>query len=150
MSSYYFFLSIQPNFNPYYGSSIEQCSQPKKNDQIEFTFVLAESSSNKDECLLFHCILDAFMVTQKFFLWVVAVATGNYAPFCIADIKNQFLIDRASCLEKTKTLNAIPTRSLCYLILTSMINSTTHFKTTALSYFKIIWLLFQVWKTKLK
>ncbi len=81
MSSYYFFLSNQPNFNPSYGSSIEQCSQLKKNDQSEFNFVLAESSSIKNKFHLFHCIQDAFIVTQKLISWYLSIATASHIQF---------------------------------------------------------------------
>ncbi len=80
VSSECYILSIQPNFIRSYGSSIEQCSQLKGNDQIEFDFVLAEPSSSKTECTLSHCILDACIVTHKFFSWSISIATANYEP----------------------------------------------------------------------
>ncbi len=81
MSSYYFYLSIQPNCIPSYGSSIEQCSQRKKNDQSEFNFVLAESSSIENKFHLFHCIQDAFIVSQKLTLWYLLIATASHIQF---------------------------------------------------------------------
>ncbi len=81
MYSYYFFLSIQPNLNPSYGSSIEQCSQLKKNDQSKFNFILAESSSIKNKFHLFHCIQDAFIVTQKLISWKLSVVTASHIQF---------------------------------------------------------------------
>ncbi len=64
MSSYYFFLSILPNFNRSYGSSIKQSNQLKKNDQSEFNFVVTECSSIKNKFHLLHCIQDSFTVTK--------------------------------------------------------------------------------------
>ncbi len=78
MSSYYFFLSIQPNFNPSYGSNIEQCGQLKKNDQSELNIVLADSSSIKNKIHLFHCIQDAFIVAQKLISLYLSVATASH------------------------------------------------------------------------
>ncbi len=81
MSSYYFFLLIRLNFNPSYGSSIEQCTHLKKNDQSEFNFVLAESSSIKNKFHLFHCIQDSFNVTQKLISWYLSIAAASHIQF---------------------------------------------------------------------
>ncbi len=103
MSSYYFFLSIQPNSDPSYDSSIEQCSQLKKNDQSEFNFVLAESSSIKDKYHLFHCIQDVFIVTSKFISWYLSIATANYVRFLFHWYQKS--IPDWSCLMLTKDKN---------------------------------------------
>ncbi len=81
MSSYYFFHSNQLNYNPSYGSSIEQCSQLKKNDQSEINFVLAEPSSIENKFHLFHCIQDAFIVTQKLISWYLSIAMASHIQF---------------------------------------------------------------------
>ncbi len=119
MSSYYFFLSIQPTFNPSYGSSIEQCSQLKKNDQSEFNFVLAESSSIKHKFHLFHCIWDAFIVTQKFISWYLSIATASHIQFLHHWYQKS--IPDWSCLMLTKDknvkrdINALAVLSYSYL-----------------------------------
>ncbi len=81
MSSYYFSLWIQPNFNPSYGLIIEQRSQLKKNDQSKFNFVLGESSSIKNTFHHFHCMQDAFVVTQKLIIWYSSIATACHIQF---------------------------------------------------------------------
>ncbi len=40
----------------------------KDDDQSEFKFSLAVTSSSRNERVLFHCILDAFIEIQKFTL----------------------------------------------------------------------------------
>ncbi len=103
MSSYYFFLSIQPNFNTSYGSSIEQCSQLKTNDQSEFNFVLAESSSIKIKFHLFYWIQDTFIVTQKLISWYLSIATASHIQFLHHWYQKS--IPDWSCLVLTKDKN---------------------------------------------
>ncbi len=119
MSSYYFYLSIQPNFNPSYGSSIEQCSHLKENDQSEFNFVLAESSAIKYKFHLFHCIQGAFIVTQKLILWYLSIATASHIQFLHHWYPSS--IPDWSCLMLTKdrrvkrASNALAMVSISYL-----------------------------------
>ncbi len=103
MSSYYFFLSIQPNLNPSYGSSIERYRQLKKNDQSEFNFVLTESSSINSQFHLFHSIQDAFIVTQKLITWYLLMATASHIQF--SHHWYQKSIPDWSCLMLTKDKN---------------------------------------------
>ncbi len=98
-----FFLSIRPYFNPIYGSSIEQCSQLKKNDQSEFKFVLAESGLIKNKYFPFQRIWDAFIVTQNFIPGYLSIAMAN----CIRFLHHlyQKSIPDWSCLMLTKDKN---------------------------------------------
>ncbi len=81
----YVFILLFPfnsaKFKPSYGSSIGKCSQPIKNDQSEFNFLLAESSSMKNEFHLFHYIQDAFIVTQEYISWYLSIATASFIQF---------------------------------------------------------------------
>ncbi len=69
-----FFILVYPKIHTSYVSSIRQCNQRKDNDQSEVTSVMAESSSRKNECSLFHFSLDAFIVKQKFVLRHILIA----------------------------------------------------------------------------
>ncbi len=142
MSFECFLFSIQPKFNPTFLSSVKQCVLPKENDKSEFNCVLVELCSNKNECFLFHCILDAVIVTQKFVSRHLSIVAVNYIRFLHRQFQKS--MPDLSCLKPTKDKNVMPTRLICYLLPLFLINKATLFKVTALSYRKIICTLFQL------
>ncbi len=148
MSSYYFFLSLQPNCNPSYSfwSRIEQRSQLKKNKLSEFNFVLAAFSSIQNKCHLFHCIQDAFLATQKSISRYLSIATANYVRFLYHWYQKSIPDWSCLMLTKEKKRKTWYQRARSYHILISMINWTAHFQMTAASYLKPICPLFKSWR----
>ncbi len=78
-----FFLSIQPKVSAIYVSSITQCSQLVfiDNGQSGFNLALTELKSNNNERFLLKCILNVFIVRQKFISWCIPIATAYYIRF---------------------------------------------------------------------
>ncbi len=75
----------------------------EKNDQSEFNFVLAESSSINNKFHLFHCIQDAFIVTQKLISWYLSIAMASHIQFLHHWYQKS--IPDWSCLMLTKDKN---------------------------------------------
>ncbi len=75
----------------------------EKNDQSEFNFVLAESSSIRNKFHLFHCSQDAFIVTHKLLSWYLSIATASHIQF-LHHWYQKSIPDR-SCLMLTKDKN---------------------------------------------
>ncbi len=70
-----------PKFSPLYVPSTKQSNQLGENEHSELNFVLAEYTSSKNECALFHCILTAFIATQNCIVWYLLTAAANYIRF---------------------------------------------------------------------
>ncbi len=77
--------------------------QTERDDRSDFNFVLAESSSSKNKCSLFRCILDAFIVTQYSFSWPLSIATAAYVPFMYRWFRTS--IPDRSCIMLTEDKN---------------------------------------------
>ncbi len=126
---------IQPKFNPLYVLSVDQCNQLKNNGQSVVNFVLAESSSSKNECFLFHCIFKCIHCdTNVHFMTLIDCDSLLHLIFPSPTSK---IYPCWSCLMLAKNKTWYQ-RVRCYLIFISIINRTMHFKMADSFYLKNI------------
>ncbi len=98
-----FFLSIQPKCNPTFLSSIKRCIELKDNDKSEFNFVLVKLCTSKMEWLLFRCVLDAVIATQKCSSRYSPTAAVSYIQFLHSRFQKS--IPDWCCLEPAEDKN---------------------------------------------